>query len=113
MGDKHAPGRKAKAKSYLWMYRTGREGPDIILYDYRTGRGGEHPEAYLRDFTGYLQTDGYSGYNKVKGITQLGCWAYARRKFHEALQAVPAPQRSQSASAEGLLFCNALFWDRA
>lgn len=41
--------------------------------------------------------------------TKLGCWAHARRKFHEALQAVPAPQRSQSASAEGLLFCNALF----
>jgi transposase len=103
------PGRAAQTKSYLWLYRTGRVGPDIILYDYQPGRGGEHPEAFLKGFKGYLQTDGYSGYNKVKGITQLGCWSHSRRYFHEALQAVPVAQRSQTAAAEGLAFCNALF----
>ncbi|MDQ0062460.1 transposase [Paenibacillus harenae] len=70
------PGRAAQTKSYLWLYRTGRFGPDIILYDYQSGRGGEHPEAFLAGFKGYLQTDGYSGYNKVKNITQLGCWSH-------------------------------------
>jgi transposase len=103
------PGRAAQTKSYLWLYRTGRIGPDIILYDYQPGRGGEHPEAFLAGFKGYLQTDGYSGYNKVKGITQLGCWSHARRYYHEALQAVPAAGRPQTAAAEGLAFCNALF----
>ncbi len=103
------PGRAAQTKSYLWLYRTGRVGPDIILYDYQPGRGGEHPEAFLKGFKGYLQTDGYSGYNKVKGITQLGCWSHSRRYFHEALQVVPVAQRSQTAAAEGLAFCNALF----
>lgn len=103
------PGRSAQAKSYLWLYRTGRVGIDIVLYDYRTGRGGEHPEKFLTGFSGYLQTDGYSGYAKVKGITQLGCWAHARRKFHEALQAVPSAQRAQTVAAEGTALCNALF----
>jgi transposase len=103
------PGRAAQTKSYLWLYRTGRVGSDIILYDYQPGRGGEHPEAFLKGFKGYLQTDGYSGYNKVKGITQLGCWSHSRRYFHEALQAVPVAQRSQTVAAEGLAFCNALF----
>jgi transposase len=105
----HEPGRVAQAKSYLWLYRTGRMGPDIILYDYQPGRGGEHPSQFLAGFTGYLQTDGYSGYNQVKGVTQLGCWSHARRKYHEALQVVPAAQRAQTAAAEGLQFCNALF----
>lgn len=103
------PGRAAQTKSYLWLYRTGRIGPAIILYDYQTGRGGENPEKFLAGFTGYLQTDGYSGYHKVKGVTQLGCWSHARRYYHEALQAVPTAQRTQTAAAEGLAFCNQLF----
>jgi transposase len=105
----HEPGRAAQAKSYLWLYRTGRGGPDIILYDYQPGRGGVHPSRFLAGFTGYLHTDGYSGYNQVEGVTQLGCWAHARRKYHEALQVVPAAQRAQTAAAVGLNFCNALF----
>ncbi|MGG1553390.1 IS66 family transposase [Paenibacillus ferrarius] len=103
------PGRAAQTKSYLWLYRTGRIGPDIILYDYQPGRGGEHPEAFLVGFEGYLQTDGYSGYNKLKNITQLGCLSHTRRYFHEALQVVPAAERSNTAAAHGLAFCNALF----
>lgn len=103
------PERAAQTKSYLWLYRTGRVGPDMILYDYQPGRDGKHPEAFLAGFKGYLQTDGYSGYNKVKNITQLGCWSHARRYYHEALQALPAAQRSETAAAEGLAFCNALF----
>lgn len=41
----------------------------------------------LHNFKGYLQTDGYDGYetfDKVEGITTLCCWAHARRKFYEA-----------------------------
>lgn len=102
-------GRVAQTKSHLWLYRTVRVRPDIILYDYQTGRGGEYPGKFLKEFTGYLQTDGYSGCNQVEGVTQLGCWAHARWKYHEALQALPAGQRSNTAAAEGLAFCNALF----
>lgn len=105
----HEPGRAAQADSYLWLYRTGRYDQQIILYDYQTGRSGEHPKTFLAGYTGYLQTDGYSGYNKVENVTQLGCWAHARRKYHEALQALPANQRSHTLASEGLAFCNALF----
>lgn len=84
-------GRAAQSKSYLWLYRTGRVDVDIILYDYQPGRGGEYPRQFLEGYKGYLQTDGYSGYNDVEGVTQLGCWSYARRKFHEAQQSLPEP----------------------
>jgi transposase len=103
------PGRSAQTQSYLWLYRTGRYGPQIILYDYQAGRRGEYPKAYLDGYTGYLQTDGYSGYNKVERVVQLGCWSHARRKYHEALQVLPAHQRANTVAAEGLAFCNALF----
>ena len=31
----HEPGKKAQTKSYMWLYRTGRDGgPPIVLYEY-------------------------------------------------------------------------------
>jgi transposase len=59
------PGRAAETSSYLWLYRTGRQGPPIIVYDYQQTRAGTHPRDFLIGFKGYLQVDGYSGYHKV------------------------------------------------
>lgn len=55
---------------------------------YRAGRGREGPVTILKDYKGFLQTDGYAGYDIFKeypGITLFHCMAHARRKFHEAL----------------------------
>lgn len=84
------PGKSAESQSYLWLYRTGRMGPPIVLYEYRASRGGEHPRNYLSGFSGYV--DDYPGYHKVKDVTLVGCWAHARRKFDEALKALPPSQ---------------------
>lgn len=104
------PGRMAETKSYMWLYRTGREGPPIVLYDYQTTRAGKHPDRFLSGFKGYLHTDGYSGYGKLTGVTLVGCWAHARRKFTEALQALPPTQKGKPVAASvGLDYCNKLF----
>lgn len=106
------PSRAATTKSYLWLYRTGRAGPPIILDEYQPTRDGAHPKAFLDGFTGYLHVDGYPGYHGLPGVTLVGCWAHARRKFNEALTALPASARASgkpTAAEEGLRFCNALF----
>lgn len=104
------PGRRAETQSYMWLYRTGRDGPPIVLYDYQETRGGHHPRDFLTGFGGYLHVDGYSGYHKVAGVTLVGCWAHARRKFDEALKALPdGKQTAAVAAREGLEFCNRLF----
>jgi transposase len=104
------PGRAAETTSYLWLYRTGREGPPMIVYDYQKTRAGEHPRKFLSAFSGYLHVDGYAGYHKVSDVTLVGCWAHARRKFDEALKALPDSKSSASVTAkEGLDFCNRLF----
>ncbi|QSQ09789.1 hypothetical protein H0A61_02170 [Koleobacter methoxysyntrophicus] len=106
----HEPGRSAGTDSYMWLYRTGRDGPSIILYDYQTTRASKHPERFLSGFKGYLHVDGYAGYNRLPNITLVGCWAHARRKFDEALKALPADKRNTHVAAkEGLNFCNQLF----
>ena len=49
--------------------------------------GREGPAAVLKDFKGYLQTDGYIVYDffkEEKDITVLHCMAHARRMFFDA-----------------------------
>ena len=105
----HEEGRDAKSKSYMWLYRTGSDAEHpIVLYEYAPGRAQEYPKAFLKDFSGYLQTDGYSGYNAVDGATHVGCWAHVRRKFDEALRAVPKGKRSPTAE-QGVAYCTELF----
>ena len=105
------PGRSAGSKSYMWLYRTGRESPAIVLFDYQTTRANKHPSRFLSGFKGYLHVDGYAGYNGLPpDITLVGCWAHARRKFDEALKVLPLDKRNTPVAAkEGLGFCNQLF----
>lgn len=73
-------------RGYHWVYHAPLER--LVLFDYREGRGREGPGECLKDFQGYLQTDGYAvyeDYQKKAGITLLHCMAHARRKFDEAL----------------------------
>lgn len=86
------PGRRPQSQSYLWVQRGGPPDETILLYDYDPSRSQEVPKRLLGEYAGYLQTDGYSGYDAVcaqNGITQLGCWAHARRKFDEARKVQP------------------------
>ncbi|GAB1405143.1 hypothetical protein MASR1M74_23220 [Lentimicrobium sp.] len=60
----------------------------------------------LKNFFGYLQTDGYTTYNNLKNsgnITQLACMAHARRKFEHAKENDPA------LSAEALFMFQRLY----
>lgn len=104
------PGRAADTTSYMWLYRTGRDGPPIILFDYQTTRASKHPARFLKEFKGYLHVDGYAGYDGIPNTRLVGCWAHARRKFDEALKALPATEKANpTAAQEGLEFCNKLF----
>ncbi|CDL80425.1 transposase (fragment) [Xenorhabdus cabanillasii JM26] len=82
-----------KATNYMWVYCVGSDAPapraltpNIVLYDYQASRSGLCAADYLGDFQGYLQVDGYSGYEQT-GARLVGCMAHARRKFMEAKQA--------------------------
>jgi transposase len=105
----HEPGRKAA--SFTRVYRR-RDGPPVVLYDYEETRTGEHRRRFLSGFKGYLHVDGYPGYHDLVGVTLVGCWAHARRKFDEAVQALPPRERTKpTAAAEGLSSINRLFED--
>ena len=84
------PGREATTRSYMWLFRGGTEQRPVIRYQYHESRSGKVAQEFLKDYTGYVQTDSYLGYDflgQMAGITHLGCWAHVRRKFVEVVTA--------------------------
>jgi transposase len=74
-------------RGYYWVYHNSINR--MVLFDYQKSRGKEAPKEILKDFKGYLQTDGYVVYDCFKEketITVLHCMAHARRMFYEAQQ---------------------------
>jgi transposase len=70
----------------LWIY-LDQEGGHV--YDFTESRSRDGPQRILADFSGYLQVDAYGGYDVFFGpgskLTEVGCWAHARRYFKRAL----------------------------
>jgi hypothetical protein len=81
-------GRGQNHQAYLWQY--SRPG-GVVIFDFQLSRGREGPKRFLGNFEGILQTDGYSGYDRVGGakLIHAGCWAHARRYFFQAVEAHP------------------------
>lgn len=80
---KSAPGHK----NYMWVYRTGefnKERP-IVIYDYQRTRHHQHPEEFLKEFKGILETDGLQQYHilddSMDGITNANCWVHYPRSI--------------------------------
>jgi transposase len=81
-------GRGDTQKSYMWLARGGPPDKTVTWYEYHPTRGAYNAKAFLEGYSGYLQTDGYEGYDSavkdMDGIIHVGCFAHARRKFYEA-----------------------------
>jgi len=102
--------RPPTSKSYMWLYRSGRDGPPIVLFEYQTTRAAKHPENFLNGFVGYLCTDGYQAYYNLPSVINVSCFAHARRKFYDAFMSLPVSARKKSSAAFiGLKFCDDLY----
>jgi len=79
------PGSGKTQRAYLFAYRSG-EGEPIVVFDYCQSRAGAHARNFLGHWRGALMVDDFAGYKALfdAGITELACWAHARRKFVEA-----------------------------
>jgi hypothetical protein len=64
-----------------------------VVFDFADSRGGHHVRSFLGQeedapasgWMGSLVTDDFNGYKACfeRGVTEVGCMAHARRKFHE------------------------------
>lgn len=62
------------------------------MYDFTPNRSRDGPERFLGSFSGYLQADAYAGYNRLlarPNVSEVACFAHARRKFYDAKLTAP------------------------
>lgn len=93
----HDPDARRGKTMQGWLWVISRPGGDV-LFEWRLSRRHAEAEKLLGEYyQGLLQTDGYEAYPAYvrahPGVVWVGCWAHARRKFHEAL--AEAPQRAR------------------
>jgi transposase len=99
-------GRSDTQKSYMWLARGGPPEKPVVLYEYHPTRGAIHAKTFLRDFSGYLQTDGYDAAVEGRGgIIHVACFAHLRRKFFEASKASTQPGSAE----EGMNYIRSLY----
>ena len=104
------PGRDPQTDSFMWLFRTGEDGePPIIVYGYTQTRAKYNAEAFLKGFEGYLETDGYQGYNNLPGIRRCCCWSHVRRGFVDAIPKGHKKDMTDPA-VQGVAYCDKLFY---
>ncbi len=108
------PNYSPTGDKYMWVTLGGPPKQQSVLFDYDPSRSRDVPVRLLDGFeNGYLQTDGYAGYNEVcrkNKLTHLGCMDHARRKFREAQKAQPTNKKVKVTKADmALSFINKLY----
>ena len=75
---------RTSKRAYMWVFASGRKDKAIIVYKFAMTRAGSVAEEFFEGFKGFLQADGFTGYNKLcakDGMIRVGCMTHARRKF--------------------------------
>lgn len=107
-----APGHGKTKTGRLWVYvrddrSAGSATPPAALFRYTQDRKGKRPGEHLKDFAGFLQADGYAGFDrlyKVGNVTEVACWAHVRRKFHDIYVDDASPIAREALDRIGALY---------
>lgn len=103
--------RKASQKSYIWL-GVGMDKYPVVFMKYADNRSATVPIEIFTGFNGYLQTDGYRGYNEVvqqENMTHLGCWAHARRKFADIVKSSKSDEISKEYASKAIILIRKLY----
>ncbi|MBC5786403.1 IS66 family transposase [Ramlibacter sp. USB13] len=106
------PGAGKTHRAYLWTYcSTVLQPTRLVVFDFAESRASRHPAEFLghpgeRGWRGTLVCDDYSGYKALfaSGVTEAGCLAHARRKFHELWANHQSPIGQQALALFGKLY---------
>jgi transposase len=102
-----SPGKKKTHRAYIWAYATTHVATiQGVVYDFQPSRSGQACRDFLGDWQGKLVCDDYSGYKAgfAKGVTEIGCWGHARRKFFELTLHGDSPISDRALQSIGLLY---------
>lgn len=80
------PGAGTTQTAKFWPYLGDWLHP-YAVYDFTLTRKRDGPQQFLAGYSGYLQADAYSGYDRIyasASVREVGCWVHARRYWHQA-----------------------------
>ena len=90
-------GAQSRKKCYMWVYCTGIHDIPMVYYEFHATRGFEAAEEFLKNYSGFLHSDGYEVYHKLRPeITVVGCLAHMKRKFSEAIKSLKDEEKKQT-----------------
>lgn len=81
--------------SYMWGITSSKFDNPILLYFYRDNLRHENASELLRDFKGYVHSDGYKAYQHIYGTVNVACFAHARRKYVELIKSITDSKSSK------------------
>jgi transposase len=108
------PGRGKTRTGRLWTYvrddrPAGSADPPAVWFCYSADRKAQRPQMHLAAFKGWLQADGYAGFNGLYDradapLTEVACWAHVRRKFYDLHAANGSPVAKEALDRIGALY---------
>jgi transposase len=113
------PGRGKTKVGRLWLAVRderpwGSTEPPAAFYRYAPDRRAEQADALLKDGSGYLHADAYSGFNhlykqnpktgKPPRLIEVACWSHARRNIYEVHAETSSPAAYDLLERIGELF---------
>ena len=105
-------GLKVDGNSFMWVMGRWEKERSIVLFEYDPTRSSAVPLRLFSEFAGYLQVDGYDGYNavtRVAPIKRVGCFAHVRRKFTDLLKSLKPKERKNHTALEALAFIKKIY----
>ena len=112
------PGRGKTKTGRLWTVVRderpfGATTPPAAFYRYSPDRKAEHAHALLAGCRGFLHADGYAGFGDlykpepetgVPRLTEVACWAHARRKIYDVFVETGSPAAREALEGIARLF---------
>lgn len=97
-------GQQLDSQSRMWVFCSGKHSEHkMSLYYHHATRSGKVAQDILGNYSGYLQTDGYAGYNILDKVTHIGCFAHAKRYFVQCVPKGISEKDSKAAHALALI----------
>jgi transposase len=105
-------GVRTSTLSYMWQL--SRWGPKpLVVFEHDPTRTKEVAERLLGSYEGYVQIDGYGGYNILFGEKsprlRVGCMAHVVRKFKDVLKAMKKEERRGHGAVKAVALIDQLY----
>lgn len=101
--------KEDRDKNYVFVYSTTYYDRRIRIYSYSENRGANNHQETLKDFSGYLEVDGFDGYNNIPNVKVARCWVHARRKYADIVKTLKENQKKNSVAFKLVKEINGLF----